>query len=208
MKPRYIFEDNKMTYSDFLKTIESAMQEQTMLCDKDCIVRGVEALSNISDEGQERLIKTSFMIDKSFREAAAVNKNCSRKLPIILKSADLLANFPDKVKDLTNEELILISYFYSVYQIPFTDKRFEFFFDKEVLNSVQCKTNDYNKQSDIFEVIDTKLCDMNINDMDELGYLKAKEEMINTVKNNTVENIINMVNIGERALEEMRQANI
>lgn len=205
MKPKYFFENDKISYSEFLKTIEVMLEHKHFFCEKDCIERGVEALSKISEESKERLIKTAVMIDKDFSLPGAHNRNCAHKLPIILKCADLLTNFSSKTEQLNGEELILISYFYSTYQIPSTNKRFDFFLNKEVLKSVQEKTSNYHKQFDILTVVDFKFDDLNIDEMDDLQYNTAKRDMINTIKNSTKEELINMVNIDERVSKTMQE---
>ena len=43
--------------------------------------------------------------------------------------------------------------------------------------------------------------------MDDLQYNTAKGDMLNTIKNSTAEELINMVNIDERINKTMREVN-
>lgn len=207
MKPKYFFKDDKISYPEFLKTIEKMLEQGHFFCEKACIEKGVEALSKINESGKERLIKTSVMIDRVFSKYGNVNRNCAHKLPVILKSADLIVNFPEEVENLSDEELILISDFYSYNLTPYFDRKFSFFFNKEVLKSIREKTTNYNKQQDILTAIGFKFNDLNIDEMDDLQYNTAKGDMLNTIKNSTAEELINMVNIDERINKTMREVN-
>ena len=207
MKTKYFFESDKISYSDFLKTIQVMLQHNHFFCKKDCIERGVEALSKIDEDSKERLIKTAVKVDKNFSVAGTDNRNCAHKLPIILKSADLIVNYGDKVQNLSNEELILISDFFSYYQIPQSDKRFDFFFDKEVLKTIREKTNNFSEQRNILIAVDMKLDDLNVKEMDDLQYTIASREMLNTIKNSNAEELIKMVDIIGRTDKTMQESN-
>lgn len=207
MRPKCFFKNDKISYPEFLKTIEEMLGHGHFFCEKACIQCGVEALSKISETGKDRLIKTAVMIDKKFSVAGTNNRNCAHKLPVILKSADLIVNFPDKVKELSDEELILISDFYSYNLTPYLDRKFSFFFDKEVLSCIREKTKNYDIQQDILTAIDFKFDDLNIDEMDDLQYNTAKRDMLYTIKNSTTEELVNMVNIPERINKTMREVN-
>lgn len=208
MKPKYFFESDKISYSDFLKTIEVMLENRIFFCEKECIERGIDALDKLDEKTQTKLIKTAIEIDRDFSASGVCDRSCSHKLPIILKSADLLLNFSDKVENLTSKELILISYYYSNCQIPFDKKRFDFFLDKELLKGIQNKTTSYSIQFDMLSTVDVKLEDLGVDNMNEEQYKATKLDMINKINNSSMEDILNMANVRQRATEEIKKANM
>ena len=120
----------------------------------------------------------------------------------------MLANGGEKIDDLTQEELILVSHYYSVSPTPYEQRRFDFFSDKEVLKSIQNKSNDFGVQFDMMFAIDMKLCDFGIEEMTDEQYNSAKKEMINNINSSSTEEVLNMVNVEERIIETMKQVNI
>lgn len=208
MRPKYFFESNKISYAEFLKTIEVMLENKVLFCDKMCVEFGVDALGRLNEKAQDKLINASFEIDRKFSVSGAHNRNCAHKLPIILKCADLLANCGKRIDNLTEEQLILVSHYYSASPTPYEHKRFDFFLDKNVLKNIQNKSSNYDTQFDMMFAIDLKLEELGIENMNDEQYKTTKVEMLNKINNSSREDVLNMVNVQERITEAMRRANI
>lgn len=199
MTQRYFFENDKISYPDLLKTVELMLKRKSFSCEKECIEVGIAALDKLDENSQSKLIDVAYSVDRIFYVPGESNRNSRNKLPIILKCADLLANLNEKVADLTKDELVLISYYYSFSLTPYDDKRLPILLDKELLKSVENKTNNLERQFDILTVVDMKLEDLGVNDINNDEQNKfIKKEMINMINNNSVEEILSMIDVQER----------
>ena len=54
MKQKYFFEKTKLGYDEYLKTVEQMLQGEMAFCDKECLERGVDALSKINEKEQQQ----------------------------------------------------------------------------------------------------------------------------------------------------------
>ena len=193
-KYAFLFPNKNIKYAEFLKIVGDIVKMRPVTWGKDCVDAGIDAITRINDhEVRKKMIDVSLSIDRKFSTAGSNHNNLEKKLPIMMSSANLLANHYGLVQKLNTEELFILSFFSFVISPEEIGKRIKPFADHDLLNSLLEKTSDLEEQMDILGVIEKDYLTSTINyeDNDKLDAFKRKN--IAMIKSSSREELLSMV---------------
>lgn len=140
---------------------------------------GFKIILKNSNKHEKRIIAIANLLDKLYIDKKSMTDNRKKKIPILLMSILYLDRYYERIKLLTNTELILLCDYVSYKKI----ENMEFYtklFGRKLLNYVHHKTTDYEKKEKLLKLIDNKYeKDDDIN--------KFNEEMIEYIRTITEE---------------------
>lgn len=179
MEHNNVFDEVK-TYKDVKCIIEKniLLLYKEIPC-QNILEESLKILINSNDCQEKRIIALSNVIDKNFSEEKNGLSNKEKKIPILLISIYCLNKYYDKVRLLSNTELILLcDYIY--WQKQDKISLYIKVFGRKLLNYIHHKTNDYKKKEILLRLVYSKFdnnCDIT----------KFNEEMVEYVRNMSIE---------------------
>ena len=132
----------------------------------DVVESGIKSLDNLDSEVVSELIKRCTSIDNYFgtgKDAITIND----KLKTVLTTSMLLDKCRDKVKELNEQEFLTLAYFLTS-EVPDLINNYVDLYNKEVLETLCFKFDQYTVRQDLLDVIDMKVSDMEFNNQEEI----------------------------------------
>ncbi|MBE6158108.1 MAG: hypothetical protein E7160_04900 [Firmicutes bacterium] len=132
----------------------------------DVVESGIKSLDNLDSEVVSELIKRCTSIDNYFgagKDAITIND----KLKTVLTTSMLLDKCRDKVKELNEQEFLTLAYFLTS-EVPDLINNYVDLYNKEVLETLCIKFDQYIVRQDLLDVIDMKVSDMEFNNQEEI----------------------------------------
>lgn len=200
MNKKFLFSNNKISYDDYLKVISSMVNHSSSICSRDCLETGISSITKIDDpDKRQKMIDISVDIDREFTESSP---NIYRKLPLIMCLANMIENHYDFVKNLTNEDLVLLSAFSFVVKSNEMQGHLELFGDHALLKEVIKKVSYREEQMRILGIIEDKYFELGIDKADSEELTKFKKESLMFIKCSSREELLGAVIPVEELFEE------
>ncbi|MBQ2639406.1 MAG: hypothetical protein IJF92_01385 [Bacilli bacterium] len=146
---------NTKTKEDIIGICSANYLDLEKYCKVGIMEAGFIYYKNLDEEKEQKLIEIAHLSDKECKDKTYTDMDVDvRKLNTVMTSTVLLDNYYDSIKNLTTEELIILSNFMSMTELYLFDetlkiynkdiidavnKKGETFFDKEVLLTVAHK---------------------------------------------------------------------
>lgn len=143
------YKDVKNILEENIITIYREISSQNML------EAGFKIILKNSNKHEKRIIAIAHLLDKVYMDNINMADNKQKKIPVLLVSILYLDKFYEKIKLLTNTELILLCDYVSYKKI----EHMEFYtklFGRKLLNYVYHKTTNYEKRKKLLELIESK----------------------------------------------------
>lgn len=132
----------------------------------DVVESGLNSLNNLGDVAKNNLVIYSDIIDSYF----GLSKDqviIQDKLKTILTTSILLDKCYDETKVLNEKEFLTLAYFLT-YEDPILVNSYVKLYNKEILNLVCSRFNDYSLREELLEIINIKFLDKEINTEEEM----------------------------------------
>lgn len=140
------------TKEDIIKKCNEKFLNLGALCNPTIIELGFISYKNLDKEQEQKLLGVAKLTDKTYR-----NKNekisDGYKINSIMSSIIILDKFNDNVKDMTDEELMILGYFMSNRDLNLFKETLEIY-NKDVLNAICNKYSNYDMKDTALEVTD------------------------------------------------------
>lgn len=150
MNDKNLFHDIN-TYENIKRIIEeNYITIYQNIYDQRIIEKSLKSLYKISYKREKQIISLSHVLDKNFNNKE--NNNKEIKIPILLLSIFLLDEYYEKIKFLTNTELILLSYALTKENKNYYDSIINTL-SRNLLNHIYHKTTNYHKRIKLLEYI-------------------------------------------------------
>ena len=209
MRGAYLFPNNKISYDQYLKTVEDMVSHGSVICSTENISVGIEALTTLDDPvRRQKMIDVSVWADRDFSESYSRNTNIFKKLPIIMSVADMMGNFYDSVKELNNEELALLGFFSFVVRHSEMEEHLKLFSDKDLLSSVISTFPTKEDRMTALGIVEDKYYEFAIDKEPESELYKFKKESIMAIRCSSNEEFLSMAKPLEEIFKELEERGI
>lgn len=206
MENMYLFSNDKISYDDYLKTVESMINVGSSICSKDCLETGIASITKMDDSvKRKKLIGASVTVDRELSIPYSGSANVFKKLPMIMTLANMIENHYPLIEGLNNDELVLLSYFSFVEDSSNMGEHLKLFGDHDLLSSVIEKTSNRDEQIGILGVVEDKNFEFAIDKASDDEFEKFKKESIMVVRNSSKEELLSMVKPIEEVFEELEE---
>ena len=209
MNYNHLFPDKEITFEYYMMAIKGSLIAQPVFACRTNIEAGVEALSTLHDDERTRkLIDTSIVIDKNLTEPYSKKNDLFHKVPVFMTAISLVGNHYDDIKDLSAEQLAVLSIFSCVIDEKYMSDHLKMFANRELLQSVIDKTTKWREQSIILGVVEDRYFDFGIDKKDEVELNNFRNEMTSFVNNSSKEELLAMQKPIEVIWEELANSGL
>lgn len=146
------------TYDDLKEAIFQGLTNypHVLYMDDTSLQTAITGLQSPDEKTQKQLLKFARCVDRKLSSPGTARGNAYHKLPAVLAGSIYLIYYPDKVKDLTPDELILLSR-YATFEPPELYEQTADYFGKDLLGAITTKHFDYMFQWTFLMYAESKL---------------------------------------------------
>ena len=152
--------DHVENFEEFTDTIYNMIKDnpQASYMDESSLEESILSLAKMTDNQKKYTLKFVHQVDRKLSFACAARGNIFHKLPTVLSGCIYIANHEDSIRNLTMDELIVLSYFSIVEPPGFYEGAVEYL-GKDLLTAVTQKHFDYTSQSAFLDYAESRIRD-------------------------------------------------